>query len=131
MVYRKKTNRLIDWNLRQHPNQEALQESLILGDYARTNVWDITPSYTKNHPAIFPDELVNRVLRYYSFMGDVVLDPFAGSGTVGRVAEQMGRRFVIIEKKANYFYEAQRSLENTASSLDIDDLQYRWSADDA
>ncbi len=36
----------------------------------------------KNHPAVFPEELVQRVLKYYSFEGDVVCDPFAGSGTL-------------------------------------------------
>ena len=131
LVYRKKTDRLIDWNLRKHPDHEAVQKSLILGDYAKTNVWDITPSHTKNHPATFPEELVSRVLRYYSFVGDLALDPFAGSGTVGRVADEMGRRFVLIEKRADYFYEAQRSLANSTSTIDVDDLQYSWSADDA
>ncbi|WP_240328660.1 DNA methyltransferase [Helicobacter suis] len=36
----------------------------------------------KNHPAVFPEELVQRVLKYYSFERDVVCDPFAGSGTL-------------------------------------------------
>lgn len=131
LVYRKRTDRLIDWNLRKHPDQDAAQNSRITGDYAKTNVWDITPSFTKNHPAIFPDELVRRVVRYYSFVGDVVLDPFAGSGTVGRVADSMGRRFVLIEKRADYFQEARRSLRlSTTTNVDFDDLQYRWSADD-
>ena len=41
LVYRKKTSRLIDWNLRYHPDPDALRQSLIDDDYARTNVWDI------------------------------------------------------------------------------------------
>ena len=130
LVYRKKTNRLIDWNLRSHPNQEAVERSRILGDYDKTNVWDITPSNHALHPAVFPDELVSRVLRYYSFEGDCVLDPFAGTGTVGRVATAMGRRFILIEKHPDYFEVMQRELLQIAlaQSIDFDDLQYWRSA---
>lgn len=116
LVYRKKTDRLIDWNLRYHPNQDAVQQSLIDDDYAKTNVWDIAPSFKKGHPTIFPDELADRVVRYYSFKGDTVLDPFAGSGTVGRVADALERKYVLIEKRTDYFRDAQRALER--SSMD-------------
>ena len=131
LVYRKRTDRLIDWNLRSHPNQEALGRSLILGEYDRTNVWEITPSYRRDHPAIFPDELVRRVIRYYSFEGDVVLDPFAGSGTVGRVAAGMARKFVLVEKRTDYFEGMRRELWSSVFSdtIDFDDLQYHWSAE--
>ena len=132
LVYRKKTDRLIDWNLRHHPDPEAVRQSLIGDDYAKTNVWEIAPSAKKGHPAIFPDELADRVIRYYSFVGDLVLDPFAGSGTVGRIADALGRRYVLIEKRADYFREAARGLRlSTAHPVDIDDLEYRWCADDA
>ena len=133
LVYRKKTARLIDWNLRNHPDQEALNQSLILGEYDKTNVWDIAPSHHKVHPATFPAELASRVLRYYSFVGDRVLDPFAGSGTVGRVAGEMGRKFVLIEKRNDYFAQMERELKESLLSeqIDFDDLQYYWSADDS
>ncbi|MCY3693128.1 MAG: site-specific DNA-methyltransferase [Chloroflexota bacterium] len=131
LVYRKKTDRLIDWNLRNHPDPEAVENSLILGDYDKTNVWDITPSSHKAHPAVFPDELVSRVIRYYSFEGDCVLDPFAGTGTVGRVAATMGRRFVVVEKRADYFETMRRELGQFGfnAAVDFDDLQYYWSAE--
>lgn len=131
LVYRKKTDRLIDWNLRNHPDPQAVERSLILGDYDKTNVWDITPSNHPMHPAVFPDELVGRVLRYYSFEGDSVLDPFAGTGTVGRVAGAMGRRFILIEKRPDYFDIMRRELAHIPGSgaADFDDLQYWGSAD--
>ncbi len=130
LVYRKKTDRLIDWNLRNHPIPEAVESSRILGEYDKTNVWDIAPSSHALHPAVFPDELVSRVLRYYSFEGDSVLDPFAGTGTVGRVANAMGRRFILIEKRQTYFEILQQELRQVSLShpVDFDDVQYWWSA---
>ena len=131
LVYRKKTDRLIDWNLRNHPDPAAVERSLILGEYDKTNVWDITPSNHRTHPAVFPDELVSRVVRYYSFEGDCVLDPFAGTGTVGRVAAAMGRRFLVIEKRADYFETMRRELGQPGFdfTVDFDDLQYYRSAE--
>lgn len=102
LVYRKQTNRLIDWNIRTHPNQENVQKSKIGDDYERTNIWEIKPAYDKNHPAIFPEELASKIITYYSFIDDVVLDPFAGSGTVGSVATKLKRRFVLIDKEPKY-----------------------------
>lgn len=102
LVYRKKTSKLIDWNIRSHPDQELVAQSRIEDDYERTNIWRISPSYDKRHPAIFPLELAEKVIKYYSFKKDVVLDPFAGIGTVGKAAARLGRRFVLIEQDPNY-----------------------------
>lgn len=102
LVYRKHTEKLIDWNIRTNPDQDAVVRSKVGDDYERTNIWKISPAYSKNHPAIFPPELVERVIKYYSFEGDVVLDPFAGSGTLGRVASHLKRRFVLSEMDPDY-----------------------------
>ncbi len=102
LVYRKHTNRLIDWNIRTHPNQDKIQASKIADDYERTNIWKIKPAHDKKHPAIFPEELATKVIKYYSFVDDIVLDPFAGSGTVGLAAVKQKRRFVLIDKEPEY-----------------------------
>ena len=132
LVYRKKTDKLIDWSLRHHPDPDAVADSLILGDYDKTNIWDITPTNHKAHPAVFPEELVNKVVRYYSFKGDCVLDPFAGTGTVGAAADAMGRRFILIEKSRRYYETMRRQLQqgSLGGVVDFDDLQYWWSSDD-
>ena len=109
MVYRKRTDKLIDWNIRNHYNQSLVKDSLIGDDYDKTNLWKISPSHSKNHPATFPDELVEKVIKYYSFKGDLVLDPYAGSGTVGRVANRMGRRFMLVEMEKKYFENIKKS----------------------
>ena len=51
---------------------------------------------------MFPEELCRRVLKYYSFEGDTVLDPFAGSGTTGRVALKMNRVPILCEINEEY-----------------------------
>ena len=102
LVYRKATDKLIDWNIRTYPDKQAVKKSKIEDNYETTNIWKITPSHSKQHPAIFPDKLAERVVRYYSFIGDVVLDPFAGIGTVGKAAVKLERRFTLIEHNKKY-----------------------------
>ncbi len=102
LVYRKHTERLIDWNIRAHPDPKIVEESRIEDDYERTNVWKIKPAHDKRHPAVFPLELAEKIICYYSFRRDVVLDPFAGIGTVGKAASKLDRRFVLIERERKY-----------------------------
>lgn len=102
LVYRKRTDRLIDWHIRNHPDKNIVAESKVDDDYERTNVWRIQPKTNSKHPAAFPLELAQKVIKYYSFKGDVVLDPFAGSGTVGAAATGLGRRFVLFEINPEY-----------------------------
>lgn len=102
LVYRKQTSRLIDWHIRSHPQPELVKQSRIADGYERTNIWRIQPAYDKRHPAIFPPELAEKVITYYSFQQDVVLDPFAGIGTVGKAAAKLARRFVLIEQEEAY-----------------------------
>lgn len=102
MVYRKKTERLIDWNIRQY-NLDTVNASKVEDGFETTNVWKICPKSDKVHSAVFPYELCKRVIEYYSFKGDLVFDPFGGSGTVGRTAKSLGRYFFLTEKEPKYF----------------------------
>lgn len=102
MVYRKKTDKLIDWFIRNHPDRDAVEDSKVGDGYEKTNIWRIHPKTNSKHPAPFPKELAQKVIRYYSFKNDVVFDPFAGSGTVGVAAAELGRRFVLFELNPDY-----------------------------
>ena len=102
MVYRKHTDRLLDWNIHQY-DEETVEESKVPDGFETTNVWRICPKSDKVHSAIFPPELCKRVVEYYSYKGDLVFDPFAGSGTLGRTAKGLGRHFFLTEKEPKYF----------------------------
>ncbi|MCL4824134.1 MAG: hypothetical protein KJZ57_07950, partial [Anaerolineales bacterium] len=136
LVYRKHTDKLIDWNIRAHPDRETVKASKVGDDYERTNIWRLTPAHDPRHPAIFPVELAEKVIQYYSFKGDVVLDPFAGIGTVGKAAVALGRRFVLLEQNPKYISiireEAKSWLGKDARQvhtincppIDVDDLLF-------
>ncbi len=124
MVYRKRTDRLIDWNIRNHPNPSDVLHSLIDDGYERTNVWEIQPSQSKDHSAVFPYALAERVVRYYSFAGDLVLDPFAGTGTTGKAAADLGRRFMLIDNAPQCFDMMRSDPTLVADMPHWDDLSY-------
>lgn len=102
MVYRKRTNKLIDWNIHQY-RHDVVEQSKVPNGFETTNVWQINPKSDKVHSAVFPSELCQRVIEYYSFVNDLVFDPFGGSGTLGRVAKTLHRKFFMTEKDSQYF----------------------------
>jgi DNA modification methylase len=109
MVYRKKTHHLLDWNMRAYA-EETIEQSKIEGDYESSNAWHIDPKADKIHSAIFPVELCRRVIQYYSYKGDLVFDPFAGSGTLGFTAMQHERHFFMTEQNETYVERIQDRL---------------------
>ena len=66
------------------------------------NIWNLQPQRKSEHPAIFPEKLAHDHILSWSNEGDTVLDPFAGSGTVGKVAQQLNRNCILIEKEQEY-----------------------------
>ena len=114
MVYRKKTAKLIDWNIKQYAD-EVVEASRVRGDYETSNIWSIDPCFDKTHSAVFPLELCRRVIQFYSYQGDLVFDPFAGSGTLGEAALGLGRHFFLTEKDPTYFRHMQKRLSRQAS----------------
>ena len=120
LVYRKKSERLIDWLIRKHPNQKLIKESKIADGYEVTNIWKICPAHSKDHPAIFPLELAEKVIQYYSFKNDVVLDPFGGIGTTARAALKNERRFASFELDRNYAEKMKKNILKDIGKRDID-----------
>jgi site-specific DNA-methyltransferase (adenine-specific) len=62
--------------------------------------WQLTGASTREHPAPYPLELANRLVRMFSFTGDTVLDPFAGTGTTLLAAANAGRNSIGVELDA-------------------------------
>jgi site-specific DNA-methyltransferase (adenine-specific) len=71
---------------------------------ATTSVWNIKPASAKRvgHPAPFPVELPRRLIELYSFEGDLILDPFMGSGTTAVAAVEAGRHYVGYDSDPTY-----------------------------
>jgi site-specific DNA-methyltransferase (adenine-specific) len=73
--------------------------------------WTLTGASTREHPAPFPLELANRLVRMFSFYGDTVLDPFAGTGTTLVAALNAGRNAIGVEVDPKYLKIATRRLD--------------------
>ncbi|WP_300711946.1 DNA methyltransferase [uncultured Brachyspira sp.] len=100
MVYRKKSNFLLDKNIKKYNKSLANDKNIPIDT---SNCWYISPKSSKVHPAVFPEELCRKVLTYYSFKYDTVLDPFAGIGTLGKVALEMERLPILCEINKKYY----------------------------
>lgn len=93
------------------PTQEQRKLSMIAKeDFDRwfQQTWTLTGASTKDHPAPFPLELADRLVRMFSFVGDTVCDPFAGTGTTLLAAAQARRNAVGTEIDPKYVALAER-----------------------
>jgi DNA modification methylase len=82
-------------------------------------LWQFNPENRMKemgHPAMFPEELPRRLIDQLTYEGDVVLDPFNGTGTTTSVAKSMGRQYIGIEKSKKYY---DKSLIRMGSVPDV------------
>ncbi len=76
-------------------------------------IWTgLTGASTKHHPAPYPVELAERLVRMFSFVGDTVLDPFMGTGTTTLAASKSGRNSIGVEIDPAYFKAAQSRVKS-------------------
>ncbi len=81
-------------------------------------IWSgVTGASTRHHPAPYPVELAERLIRMFSFVGDTVLDPFMGTGTTAVAAAAVGRNSVGFEIDRHYFEQAHKRIANETSLL--------------
>lgn len=80
-------------------------------------IWNITGASTKHHPAPYPLELATRLVKMFSFVGDIVLDPFCGSGTTMVAALRSYRNSIGIEIDPEYCRMAARYLKAESNDL--------------
>jgi modification methylase len=81
-------------------------------------IWTgVTGASTRVHPAPYPLEIAERLIRMFSFVGDTVLDPFLGSGTTCMAAMRYGRNSIGVELDDEYFGMAERRIETATSDF--------------
>jgi DNA modification methylase len=81
-------------------------------------IWSgVTGASTKYHPAPYPLELAERLVRMFSFVGDTVLDPFMGTGTTTVASAKWGRNSIGFEIDPHYYKLAQKRISEETSSL--------------
>ena len=103
------------------PDVSARVLSVISGENHKEwfqQIWTgLTGASTRHHPAPYPVELAERLIRMFSFVGDTVLDPFLGTGTTTVAAAKSGRNSVGFEIDGHYFDMARKRIESETSSL--------------
>ncbi|QKC99142.1 DNA-methyltransferase [Mesorhizobium sp. NZP2298] len=99
---------------RQADGTTTPSKGYVLGAFGqRYNIWDMPPQRQRGeskHPAPFPESLARDHILSWSNPGDVVLDPFLGSGTTGKMAVAAGRKFVGIEISDEYLAIARQRI---------------------
>ncbi len=87
--------------------------------WAINSIWEMQPAKAKaeGHPAPFPKELPMRLIKLYSFWGDTVLDPFAGTGTTLLAAQELGRKSIGFELNPEYIKLINKKLNGYSSQL--------------
>jgi len=89
-----------------------------MGQWFRSFWTDIKGASTRaGHPAPFPTELAARLIRMFSFAGDVVLDPFLGSGSTTVAAIQTGRNSIGFEVQEKYLALAKKRIDDAAAQM--------------
>lgn len=76
-----------------------------------------------SHPAPFPEELIYRLIKFYSYKGNVVLDPFGGTGTVATVAARTGRHYVHLDLSAKYCAISAERVADELRQMRLDEIK--------
>jgi modification methylase len=81
-------------------------------------IWTgVTGASTRDHPAPYPLQLAERLIRMFSFVGDTVLDPFLGTGTTSVAAGKWGRNSIGVEVDDQYFEMAAKRIDRETPKL--------------
>ena len=102
--------------------QEKLSH-ITTDDYAKwfAAVWsDVTGQIRRDHPAPFPVEIPRRLIRMFSFVGDTVVDPFAGTGTTALAAMQCDRNSVSVEIEPRYVQLIRKRLAQRTLNASVE-----------
>jgi len=109
------------WKLVGDPKKTDMTPEEFM-EYTRT-VWNFAPeSHARvKHPAPFPEELPKRLIKFYSYKEDIILDMFSGSGTVGVVAQKLNRDFILIDNSEEYCNNALKRIQDETSQMKLNE----------
>jgi site-specific DNA-methyltransferase (adenine-specific) len=107
------TTEYVFWITKTNCQPKFKRENL----YFNNEVWRITPTPMKDHPAPFPEKLVRNCLLATTDKNDIVLDCYMGSGTTGKVAKELKRNYIGIELNPDYIKIAKARIENVNNTL--------------
>jgi len=99
---------------------ERILSVISMDNYQRwfRQIWTgLAGASTRDHPAPYPVELAERLIRMFSFVGDTVLDPFMGTGSTSVAAARCGRHSIGCEVDPHYFDMAERRIREATTSL--------------
>jgi DNA modification methylase len=123
--------------VRKKDGSWSYRENYKAKEYGRRfNIWKYnnggqgygsSDKFANEHPATFPEQLAHDHIISWSNEGDIILDPMAGSGTVGKMAKQLNRNCILIEKDPKYFKIAEKRI----NEISVEDMQkmkkrYLW-----
>lgn len=108
-IFQKPAPFLIDKVVRSYEGK-VLEQSLVSEPYERSNVWKVNPETASKHLAPYPKELSDKIIKYYSYVGDIILDPFMGSGTTAISCIDLKRKYLGIEIHQEYIDMAQQRI---------------------
>lgn len=119
MVPTKNAGKIVNRTCRDnHLNGLSRSSNVVAAETKRGNVWFYgSKQNSTGHPAVFPEQLAADHILSWSNPGDVVLDPFFGSGTTGKMAVLAGRKFVGIEISDHYMDIARRRIEAAIANI--------------
>lgn len=83
------------------------------------SIWKIPPTVNKDFPCSFPEEIPKRCIEAFTDEGDIVLDPFSGSGTTAIASLQLGRKYIGFEISQEYVDIANERIKNETSQLSL------------
>jgi site-specific DNA-methyltransferase (adenine-specific) len=91
-------------------------------EYTKT-VWQIANTTDPDHPAVFPVEIPRRLVKLFSFVGETILDPFAGVGSTALAALELNRRSISVDQSADFIKLVEARLGEAFPGRETD-----WSA---
>ena len=105
----------------QQPDRSIKEASKLTKEewrkYTKT-VWTIANTARGDHPAVFPEEIPFRLAKMFSFVGEKILDPFAGTGTTARAIIPIGRNAICVDQNSDYVETIRRECQNLSETCD-------------